>query len=71
MAFALAPWVIIIKRIFDGFGVGIASMNKPFYISVASPARIRGALGSMNVLLFTMALDAWHIRRNKLLFGSS
>ena len=41
---APAPWVIILGRIFVGFGVGMASMTSPLYISEASPARIRGAL---------------------------
>ncbi|KAL6200882.1 hypothetical protein ACLB2K_024597 [Fragaria x ananassa] len=44
MAFAPAPWVIIIGRILVGLGVGMASMTSPLYISEASPARIRGAL---------------------------
>nr|VDD39756.1 unnamed protein product [Brassica oleracea] len=53
MAFAPAPWVIIVGRIFVGFGVGMASMTSPLYISEASPARIRGALVSTNGLLIT------------------
>ncbi|KAB2007164.1 hypothetical protein ES319_D10G009000v1 [Gossypium barbadense] len=44
MALAPAPWMIILGRIFVGFGVGMASMTAPLYISEASPARIRGAL---------------------------
>ena len=50
---APAPWVIILGRIFVGFGVGMASMTSPLYISEASPARIRGALVSTNGLLIT------------------
>ncbi|CAN8231813.1 unnamed protein product [Cochlearia groenlandica] len=53
MALAPAPWVIIVGRIFVGFGVGMASMTSPLYISEASPARIRGALVSTNGLLIT------------------
>ncbi|KAF3592957.1 hypothetical protein DY000_02026664 [Brassica cretica] len=53
MAFAPAPWVVIVGRIFVGFGVGMASMTSPLYISEASPARIRGALVSTNGLLIT------------------
>lgn len=53
MAVAPLPWVIIIGRIFVGLGVGMASMTAPLYISEASPARIRGALVSMNGLLIT------------------
>lgn len=53
MALAPAPWMIILGRIFVGFGVGMASMTAPLYISEASPARIRGALVSTNGLLIT------------------
>ncbi|XP_042520108.1 inositol transporter 4-like [Macadamia integrifolia] len=53
MAFAPNPEVIIVGRIFIGLGVGMASMTAPLYISEASPARIRGALVSMNALLIT------------------
>ncbi|GFQ00016.1 inositol transporter 4 [Phtheirospermum japonicum] len=50
---AIAPWMIILGRIFVGLGVGMASMTSPLYISEASPARIRGALVSTNGLLIT------------------
>lgn len=53
MAVSQAPWMIILGRIFVGFGVGMASMTSPLYISEASPARIRGALVSTNGLLIT------------------
>ncbi|KAJ4778625.1 Transporter [Rhynchospora pubera] len=53
MAIAPVPGVIILGRIFVGIGVGMASMTAPLYISEASPARIRGALVSMNGLLIT------------------
>lgn len=53
MAAAHGPWMIILGRIFVGFGVGMASMTSPLYISEASPARIRGALVSTNGLLIT------------------
>ncbi|CAI9105719.1 OLC1v1004716C2 [Oldenlandia corymbosa var. corymbosa] len=53
MAFAPAPWVIIIGRILVGLGVGMASMTSPLYISESSPHRIRGALVSTNGLLIT------------------
>ncbi|XAR49741.1 hypothetical protein NMG60_11033030 [Bertholletia excelsa] len=54
MAVAPTPWVIILGRIFVGFGVGMASITSPLYISEASPARIRGALVSANNLLITI-----------------
>ncbi|XP_073138994.1 inositol transporter 4-like [Henckelia pumila] len=53
MALAVAPWMIILGRILVGFGVGMASMTAPLYISEASPARIRGAMVSTNALLIT------------------
>ncbi|XAR49742.1 hypothetical protein NMG60_11033031 [Bertholletia excelsa] len=54
MAVAPTPGVIILGRIFVGFGVGMASMTSPLYISEASPVRIRGALVSTNNLLITI-----------------
>ncbi|XP_057746269.1 inositol transporter 4-like [Arachis stenosperma] len=53
MAIAPAPWVLVVGRILVGFGVGIASMTSPLYISEASPAAIRGALVCINGLLIT------------------
>ncbi|KAL6562311.1 Inositol transporter 4 [Orobanche gracilis] len=53
MAASVAPWMIILGRIFVGLGVGMASMTSPLYISEVSPARIRGALVSTNGLLIT------------------
>lgn len=53
MAVASAPWVLIVGRILVGFGVGMASMSSPLYISESSPTRIRGALVSSNALLIT------------------
>ncbi|KAI3800751.1 hypothetical protein L1987_28845 [Smallanthus sonchifolius] len=53
MAAAPNPSVLILGRIFVGFGVGMASMTAPLYISEASPAKIRGALVSTNGFLIT------------------
>ncbi|XP_071696737.1 probable inositol transporter 2 [Rutidosis leptorrhynchoides] len=53
MAAAPNPSVLITGRIFVGFGVGMASMTAPLYISEASPARVRGALVSTNGFLIT------------------
>ncbi|KAL5716284.1 Fibroblast growth factor 3 [Ranunculus cassubicifolius] len=53
MAVAWSPTVLIIGRVFVGFGVGMASMTSPLYISEASPTRIRGALVSTNGFLIT------------------
>ncbi|KAL0450787.1 UNVERIFIED_CONTAM: Inositol transporter 4 [Sesamum latifolium] len=48
---AIGGWMN--DRIFVGFGVGMASMTAPLYISEASPHRIRGALVSTNGFLIT------------------
>ncbi|CAN1260059.1 Inositol transporter 4 [Linum perenne] len=53
MAIAPVPAVIILGRVLVGLGVGMASMTAPLYISEASPAKIRGAMVSMNGLLIT------------------
>ncbi|KAL4627620.1 hypothetical protein ACB092_05G178100 [Castanea dentata] len=53
MAAANGPPLLIVGRIFVGFGVGMASMTAPLYISEASPAKIRGALVSTNAFLIT------------------
>ena len=53
MAAAPSPAVIIVGRLLVGFGVGMASMTSPLYISESSPARIRGALFSTNGFLIT------------------
>ncbi|XP_012572390.1 probable inositol transporter 2 [Cicer arietinum] len=53
MAAAPSPAVLIVGRVFVGLGVGMASMASPLYISEASPARVRGALVSLNSFLIT------------------
>ena len=53
MASANGPPLLIVGRVFVGFGVGMASMTAPLYISEASPAKIRGALVSTNAFLIT------------------
>jgi SP family myo-inositol transporter-like MFS transporter 13 len=53
MAAANGSPVLIVGRVFVGFGVGMASMTSPLYISEASPAKIRGALVSTNGFLIT------------------
>ncbi|KAJ9185117.1 hypothetical protein P3X46_004781 [Hevea brasiliensis] len=53
MAVAPAPWVIVVGRVLVGLGVGMTSMNSPLYISETSPAKIRGALVSINGFLLT------------------
>jgi len=53
MALAPSPWLLIVGRILVGFGIGMASMTAPLYISEASPHSIRGALVCVNGLLLT------------------
>lgn len=53
MAASPNPALLILGRVFVGFGVGMASMTAPLYISEASPAKIRGALVSTNGFLIT------------------
>ncbi|XP_075643794.1 inositol transporter 4-like [Castanea sativa] len=53
MAVAPFPSIVVIGRILVGLGVGMTSMTSPLYISETSPARIRGALISMNGFLLT------------------
>ncbi|QCD77221.1 inositol transporter 4 [Vigna unguiculata] len=53
MAAAPVPSVIILGRVLVGLGIGMASVTAPLYISEASPAKIRGALVSINGFLIT------------------
>jgi SP family myo-inositol transporter-like MFS transporter 13 len=53
MAAATNPAILIVGRVFVGLGVGMASMASPLYISEASPAKVRGALVSLNSFLIT------------------
>ncbi|TKY59818.1 inositol transporter 2 [Spatholobus suberectus] len=53
MCAAPSPAILIVGRVFVGFGVGMASMASPLYISEASPTRVRGALVGLNSFLIT------------------
>ncbi|KAI5402098.1 inositol transporter 1 [Lathyrus oleraceus] len=53
MAAAPDPYTLILGRVFVGFGVGVASVTAPVYISELSPSEIRGALVATNVLMIT------------------
>ncbi|CAN0837574.1 Inositol transporter 4 [Linum grandiflorum] len=57
MATAPVPGMIIVGRVLVGLGVGMASMTAPLYISEASPAKIRGALGGFYYLLWIRMLS--------------
>lgn len=60
MAAARIPGIIILGRIFVGFGVGMVSMTSPLYISEASPARIRGALVSTTIFVVPYKFGIHH-----------
>eukprot|EP00897_Mesotaenium_endlicherianum_P006073 jgi/Mesen1/5494/ME000276S04629 len=53
MAAAWGPGALLAGRLLVGLGVGVASMAVPLYIVEAAPARVRGALVSVNVLMIT------------------
>ncbi|ODQ65840.1 Myo-inositol transporter [Nadsonia fulvescens var. elongata DSM 6958] len=50
---AKTVWTMIIGRFIMGWGVGIASLIAPLYISEMAPARFRGRLVVINVLAIT------------------
>ena len=54
----LAPGLIIftIARFFVGVCIGVASLVTPLYLAEMSPARIRGALVSLNQLAITIGI---------------
>ncbi|OVA15121.1 Sugar/inositol transporter [Macleaya cordata] len=54
MAISSWPSSMVLGTVLVGFGVGIASMTAPIYISEASPVRIRGVLVSTNGLLIAI-----------------
>jgi len=60
----------MIFRFVGGLGIGSASILAPLYIAEISPARIRGALVSVNQLaIVTGILLAFRFRRNPHLSG--
>lgn len=55
-AYAPSVFVLIIMRIIIGFAIGITSYVVPMYISEISPARVRGALVTLNQLMITIGI---------------
>jgi SP family galactose:H+ symporter-like MFS transporter len=55
---ALAPSlsVLLAGRVIVGVGIGVASMLTPLYLAETAPARIRGALVSLNQLAITCGI---------------
>ncbi|MFI5086446.1 MAG: sugar porter family MFS transporter [Actinomycetales bacterium] len=53
---AFAAWELMIWRFIGGLAIGIASVIAPAYIAEVAPARLRGALGSMQQLAITVGI---------------
>jgi len=45
--------MLLIGRLFIGFGIGVVSMSVNVYLSECSPEKIRGAIVTTNVLFIT------------------
>lgn len=55
-AFSPNVALLIAGRIVVGFGIGIASMSAPLYVSEVAPAKVRGSLVSLNQLAITTGI---------------
>ncbi|MGZ3872378.1 MAG: sugar porter family MFS transporter [Mucilaginibacter sp.] len=55
-AYAPNVEILIIMRIIIGIAIGITSYVVPMYISEISPARVRGALVTLNQLMITLGI---------------
>jgi SP family sugar:H+ symporter-like MFS transporter len=60
---ALSPnaATLIVMRLIGGLAVGAASLTVPLYLSEMAPARIRGALSSLNQLMIVIGILAAYI----------
>jgi sugar porter (SP) family MFS transporter len=56
MAFSPTVWWLIGFRLLVGFGIGIASIVGPLYISEIAPPKIRGSLGTLQQLAITLGI---------------
>ncbi|XP_073048139.1 sugar carrier protein C-like [Primulina eburnea] len=56
--FAQAVWMLIVGRIFLGFGIGFANQSVPLYLSEMAPYRYRGALNIGFQLSITIGILA-------------
>ncbi|KAJ1391678.1 Sugar/inositol transporter [Sesbania bispinosa] len=54
--FAQRVWMLIVGRIFLGFGVGFANQSVPIYLSEMAPYRYRGALNVIFQLSITIGI---------------
>ncbi|ESW06232.1 hypothetical protein PHAVU_010G030000 [Phaseolus vulgaris] len=55
-AFAQHVWMLIVGRIFLGFGIGFANQSVPIYMSEVAPYKFRGALNMMFQLAITIGI---------------
>ncbi|KAL9303421.1 hypothetical protein ACSQ67_020684 [Phaseolus vulgaris] len=55
-AFAQYVWMLIVGRIFLGFGIGFANRSVPIYMSEVAPYKFRGALNMMFQLAITIGI---------------
>lgn len=56
--FCSSVWDLMFWRMIGGFGIGVASVISPAYISEIAPAKIRGSLTSVNQLAITVGIFA-------------
>ncbi|WP_183512803.1 sugar porter family MFS transporter [Paeniglutamicibacter cryotolerans] len=54
--FAFAVWDLMAWRVIGGLAIGIASVIAPAYIGEIAPARLRGALSSLQQLAITLGI---------------
>uniref|UniRef100_A0A2N9FQG7 Major facilitator superfamily (MFS) profile domain-containing protein n=1 Tax=Fagus sylvatica TaxID=28930 RepID=A0A2N9FQG7_FAGSY len=54
--FAQRVWMLIVGRIFLGFGIGCANQSVPIYVSEMAPYRFRGGLNMMFQLAITIGI---------------
>ncbi|KAM4070321.1 hypothetical protein ACB094_12G156600 [Castanea mollissima] len=54
--FAQRVWMLIVGRLFLGFGIGCANQSVPIYVSEMAPYRFRGGLNMMFQLAITIGM---------------
>ncbi|XP_042061942.1 sugar carrier protein C-like [Salvia splendens] len=59
--FAKAVWMLIVGRIFLGFGIGFANQSVPLYLSEMAPYKYRGALNIGFQLSITIGILAANV----------
>ena len=53
MGFAPSIGILMVGRLLVGFGVGIASLVVPVYLSEVSPQEVRGAVVATDIMIIT------------------